>query len=139
MAILGVVRIPQKIQKMILPKRRSISKITRQKVFDKCNGHCGYCGHELGERWCVDHMHAHYLGGTDDFDNLMPACQPCNLRKMASSVEGFRREMAEQVARARKSSVNFRFAERFGLIAVNEKPVVFYFESLLSTTTEPKE
>lgn len=28
----------------------------RQKVFDKCNGRCAYCGCELTGRWHVDHM-----------------------------------------------------------------------------------
>ncbi len=134
--IIGRVKPPIEVERMLMPRRRSISKTLRQRVFDKCDGHCGYCGHVLGLRWCVDHMHAHYLGGADDFDNLMPACVPCNLRKMASSVEGFRREISEQVNRARKTSVNFRFAERFGLVQVIDKPVVFYFEQLAAETKQ---
>ncbi len=61
-------------------------------------------------------------------ENLFPACAPCNLFKGALSVEGMRKEISRQVERARAYSVNFRTAERFGLIEVTEKPVVFWFE-----------
>ncbi len=65
-----------------------------------------------------------------DFNNLMPACASCNNFKMVSDLEDFRENLQAQVERGRKYSVNFRMAERFGLIAVMEKPVRFYFETL---------
>lgn len=37
-------------------------------------------------------------------------------------------EIKKQTDRARKSSVNFRTSERFGLIELVDKPVVFWFE-----------
>ncbi|EBA1981653.1 HNH endonuclease, partial [Salmonella enterica] len=40
----------------------------------------------------------------------------------------FRKQVSLQVERGRRSSVNFRTAERFGLISVVNKPVVFWFE-----------
>ncbi|AIB07083.1 HNH endonuclease [Salmonella phage 9NA] len=36
--------------------------------------------------------------------------------------------MSEQVNRARSYNVNFRTAERFGLVQVVDRPVVFWFE-----------
>nr|WP_233341334.1 DNA Repair ATPase [Escherichia coli] len=39
-----------------------------------------------------------------------------------------RKEISRRVERAVAYSVNFRTAERFGLIEVTEKPVVFWFE-----------
>jgi hypothetical protein len=60
--------------------------------------------------------------------NLMPACPSCNNYKMSLQLETFRRELAESVRKARDYSVNFRFAERFGLVEVKEQPIVFYFE-----------
>lgn len=68
-----------------------------------------------------------------DFDpncliNLLPACHSCNNYKATFDLEGFRRELAEQVDRARRQSVNFRFAERYGLIQVLGGKVEFYFE-----------
>lgn len=44
------------------------------------------------------------------------------------SLEMFRKQVSLQVERGRRSSVNFRTAERFGLISVVNKPVVFWFE-----------
>ncbi|MDI8840916.1 HNH endonuclease, partial [Salmonella enterica subsp. enterica serovar Anatum] len=42
--------------------------------------------------------------------------------------EMFREQVSLQVERGRKSSMNFRTAERFGLIEAVDKPVVFWFE-----------
>lgn len=64
----------------------------------------------------------------DHIGNMVPACAPCNLFKSVFSVQEFRREIEAQVERARKTSVNFRTAERFGLIKAYPAPVVFWFE-----------
>lgn len=64
----------------------------------------------------------------DTLENQFPACAPCNLFKTSYSLEMFRKQISLQVERGRKSSVNFRTAERFGLVEVVEKPVVFWFE-----------
>jgi hypothetical protein len=47
---------------------------------------------------------------------------------MVYQLEDFRRELGLQVKRARERSVNFRLAERFGLIQVIDTPIVFHFE-----------
>ena len=62
-------------------------------------------------------------------ENKVPACAPCNLFKSTFSVEEFRQEIQRQVERARKSSVNFRTSERFGLIKEIDKKVTFWFET----------
>lgn len=64
----------------------------------------------------------------DTIDNIVPSCAPCNLFKSVFTVEEFRTEIEAQVERARNTSVNFRTAERFGLIEVIDAPVVFWFE-----------
>ena len=64
----------------------------------------------------------------DHINNMVPACAPCNLFKSVWSIEAFRREIELQAERARKSSVNFRTAERFGIVQVVNEPVVFWFE-----------
>lgn len=33
-------------------KRKAIPKIIRQKVYEKYNGHCAYCGCEIGYKKC---------------------------------------------------------------------------------------
>lgn len=76
----------------------------------------------------VDHIHPKSHGGNDEMENLMPACRSCNRYKLVFSLEEFRNEIALQVKRARESSLNFRLAERFGLIQETGKKVSFYFE-----------
>jgi hypothetical protein len=64
----------------------------------------------------------------DTFDNLMPACRACNIDKHANSLEGWRRSIEHKVRVLRDNYSAFRHAERFGLVQVTEKPIVFYFE-----------
>ena len=64
----------------------------------------------------------------DKIENMVPSCAPCNLFKGVFSVDQFRQEIALQITRARKRSVNFRTAERFGMLSVNTEPIVFWCE-----------
>jgi len=125
-----------------------LSKIERELVFNKSGGVCWYCGHNLPERgWHADHFEpiGRYKNvritdkGVENFndmerpeldtiENIVPACSKCNLFKASYSIEAFREEIEQQVDRARLFSVNFRTAERFGLIEVTIKPIVFWFE-----------
>lgn len=118
----------------------ALTKKQRQTVWNKSGGKCWYCGCDLPVKgWHADHVEAvirdsYYDTGqlrphNDVLDNIVPACAPCNLFKSTFDVEFFRQEIVAQISRARKSSVNFRTAERFGLIEVNIKPVVFWFEA----------
>ena len=78
-----------------MKRRKSISKATRQKVLDKYGGHCAYCGKILDLKTLrVDHLHPHYLGGEDDFDNYMPACYQCNFYKSTLLLDEFREQMS---------------------------------------------
>tara|TARA_R110002072_G_scaffold100778_9_gene222058 strand:+ start:5060 stop:5746 length:687 start_codon:yes stop_codon:yes gene_type:complete len=130
---------PQEVASLLKENMPTISKKMRQAVFDKSHGHCWYCGDTLNAKWHCDHIEPIRRGegggvSSKDFntlhniDNLAPTCAPCNLFKSVYSLEGFRRKIAHQVERARKSSVNFRVAERFGLIEPTGNEVVFWFE-----------
>lgn len=111
-------------------KRKSIPKEVRDRVKQKYNGRCAYCG-ELHEKLVIDHLVAiAYHGGTNDEENLMPACFSCNSLKTVYTLEQFRRTLSEQIIKARKYSVNFRFAEKYGQIEIKETPIVFYFEKI---------
>lgn len=123
-----------------------MTKKQRENLRMLFGGRCAYCGCELPEKgWHADHVEPIYrktdmINGKmvstgecfnpekDTEDNLVPACAPCNLFKSVYSIEVFREEIKKQADRARKSSVNFRTAERFGLIELVDKPVVFWFE-----------
>lgn len=114
----------------------SIPKRIREIVYAKCNGHCAYCGREIAYKdMQVDHIHAQYLGGKDDVENLMPACRMCNYRKGTLSVEQFR-----QIIKNQADYVFRTFAARmsrfYGLIERVDKPIVFYFEKLNSDKEE---
>jgi len=132
----------------------ALTKKQREALKPMFGGRCAYCGCELGDKWHADHVEpifrksevvprlerkdpmrfeVRHTGESqnphlDAVHNYFPACIPCNLFKSVFSVEGFRKEIEAQIERGRKSSVNFRTAERFGLIQEVQKPVVFWFE-----------
>jgi len=108
-------------------------KINRKEIYDKCNGHCAYCGAELDLcNMQIDHIKPQASGdpSVHSVDNYNPSCPICNGWKHCDNIESFRRSIAQQVRKCRDYSRNFRMAERFGLVAEIEKPIVFYFEEL---------
>jgi 5-methylcytosine-specific restriction endonuclease McrA len=117
-------------------------KIDRQQVYDKCDGHCAYCGVEITlKQMQVDHIRPHWhtfteqeasqakiVKGSHDLDNLNPSCARCNKWKSTYSVENFRKVVETSLERLERDTPNFRLARDYGLIKVIEKPVIFYFE-----------
>jgi hypothetical protein len=113
-------------------------------------GRCAYCGCDLPEKgWHSDHVAPIYRDwkwgvskdgshsviistGTcrnpENEDVQFPSCAPCNRLKSVLSVEEFRSVVQNRILRLRQSSGNFRHAERFDLVTVNDEPVVFWFE-----------
>jgi 5-methylcytosine-specific restriction endonuclease McrA len=109
--------------------RKGITTRKRKEVHGKFGGRCAYCGELITQKAMqVDHVKPVYLNGSNADDNLFPACFACNNYKLTFSIEELRHQISMQVERARKNSVNFRLAERYGLIEITNKPVVFYFE-----------
>lgn len=131
----------------------ALTKKQRAELRMKFGGRCAYCGCELAEKgWHADHVKAvhrkleidedarrlgkwklrqtgeFYIPQNDNLENLFPACAPCNLFKSVFDIEEFRRQIAFQSGRALKTSVNFRTAERFGIVQIIDKPIVFWFE-----------
>jgi len=116
----------------------ALTKKQRNLVWNKSGGKCWYCGNGLLDKgWHADHFEPLYRDcgvsgdlypARDVIDNLVPSCVPCNLFKSVFTVEQFRYEIEQQILRARKSSVNFRTAERFGLIEIKPTTVIFWFE-----------
>lgn len=114
-------------------KRHKLSKEERQKVYDKCNGYCAYCGTEIEYKdMQVDHVKPLRLGGSDNMDNMLPACRSCNHYKATLDVEGFRKYLSEIHKRLMRDSVPYQVAERFGIVKHNTDDVKFYFEALES-------
>lgn len=120
----------------------SSSKKKRDEIRAMFGGKCAYCGCELPEKgWHGDHVdpiYRNWTGGTCRFPERdkyrFPSCAPCNILKGVLSVEEFRTVVSERVFSLRKYSRDFRHAERFGMLVVTEKPVLFWFEQ-----QEPRE
>lgn len=109
-------------------KRKSISKATRQKVLDKYGGHCAYCGKVLDLKTLrVDHLHPHYRGGEDSFENYMPACYQCNFYKSTFMLEEFREQMSTLHERITKPFIA-RLGLDYGIIKIEPFDGKFYFE-----------
>lgn len=64
----------------------SVSKRTRYEVLRRDNHTCRYCGGQAPDvKLTVDHVTPVALGGTDNPDNLVAACQDCNAGKASTS------------------------------------------------------
>lgn len=111
-----------------MKRRKSISKATRQKVLDKYGGHCAYCGKTLDLKTLrVDHLHPHYRGGEDSFENYMPACYQCNFYKSTLSLEKFREQLTTLHERISKPFIA-RLGLDYGIIKIEPFDGKFYFE-----------
>ena len=109
--------------------RGKISPAKRKKVYDKCGGHCAYCGCKLAyEDMQVDHKKPISQGGSDTIKNMLSACRSCNHRKGSSSLESFREQVEHFPAVLDRDSVTYKNAVRFGLVIPNPHKVTFYFE-----------
>ena len=69
-------------------------------IYDKTDGRCHLCKKKLafsnyfkpGRRgaWEVDHSNPKAAGGSNRWNNLLPACIPCNRSKQDGSTRAFR-------------------------------------------------
>lgn len=59
----------------------------RQEKFAALGGRCYYCG--LEGLLTIDHLTPLSRGGTDDINNIVPACKPCNSRKGRKTEEEY--------------------------------------------------
>lgn len=108
--------------------RRRLSKSERQKIYDKYNGHCAYCGCELGYKdMQVDHVIPLRRGGDDDIENMLPACRSCNHYKGTLTAEEFREYVSKIPVRLQRDSIPYQVGVRFGIIR-SSRDVMFYYE-----------
>lgn len=114
-------------------KRRKLSKSERLEVYQKCGGHCAYCGEVLRyEDMQVDHvvpLNGWSKQGSDTIDNMLPACCSCNHYKHSMPLNGFRKMIENMPAALNRDSVTYRNAVRYGLVIPSPKSVEFYFEA----------
>lgn len=80
-------------------KRETISKRVRFEVFKRDGFKCMYCGsHPPDALLECDHIEPVSLGGTNDEDNLVTACQACNRGKSNVRLSDVPMSLAEQAA-----------------------------------------
>ena len=63
----------------------------RQIVLQRDGNRCAYC-RETTDNPHIDHVLPRSRGGTDEVENLVVSCAPCNLSKGARTPEGWRSE-----------------------------------------------
>lgn len=113
------------------PKRRKLTKAERQAVYDKCGGHCAFCGCEITmQQMQVDHLQPFSIFEDDSMENKLPACRSCNYYKGAMPLYMFRSYIERFPETLKRDSVTYRNAVRFGLVIPNPKPIIFYFEQM---------
>lgn len=123
----------------------AISKKIREKVYNKYDGHCAYCGKEIEyKEMQVDHLepqidYRHNVIGKDlngdpifadpdRLENLMPACRRCNHYKRAHALNFYRGMIDTIHERIRSSNYIIKVAEDYGLLEFKEFDGLFYFE-----------
>lgn len=129
----------------------AITKAQRAALREKFGGRCAYCGLPLGEKWHADHIEAverklervpdvsvYRLRSTGEFhkphldtlENMNPACPPCNLDKHSQSLDSWRDNIRRSLEMLERDSGTYRRAVRYGLLTLQPKPIVFFFETL---------
>lgn len=134
-----------------------MTKSQRAELYAMFDGHCAYCGQELPPTgWHADHIEpvmrdgkwvkvdnhprgwSHVMKQTGVLlrpenqrkDNYFPACRACNIDKSCMPLEDWRKSLEDRPRVCRDNHSAFRHAERFGLVAVIETKVTFYFERI---------
>lgn len=119
-----------------------LTKPQRAALREKFGGRCAYCGQPLGEKWHADHIEPLVRNNwlripkgpdyphRDTLENMNPACPPCNMDKHSQSLDSWRSNIQRSNEMLARDVSTFRRAVRYGLVELNSKPVVFYFEKL---------
>jgi len=83
--------------------RKALSKKLRFDVFKRDGFECVYCGATPpGVLLHVDHVVPVAAGGGNEIDNLVTACQPCNLGKSATPLSVVPKSLKEKAADAQE-------------------------------------
>jgi 5-methylcytosine-specific restriction endonuclease McrA len=89
--------------------RKSLSTMTRLRVFEKEGGLCHLCGFKIqtGQKWEVEHRIPLALGGADDESNWSPAHVDCHKEKTredVASIAKAKRQKAKHIGIKARSS-----------------------------------
>lgn len=80
-----------------MSQRKTISKSLRFEIFKRDGFACQYCGATPPKAVLhIDHINPVKLGGDNDPDNLITACQSCNSGKAARPLSSVPKSLAEK-------------------------------------------
>jgi hypothetical protein len=97
------------IQADAKPKRKPISKKLRFDVFKRDGFKCMYCGaHPPSVLLHVDHINPVAAGGKNSIDNLITACEPCNLGKGARLLSAVPMDLSEKAAAVKEREAQIK-------------------------------
>jgi len=89
--------------------RKALSKRVRFEVFKRDRFCCAYCGaHPPDVILHVDHVHPVAEGGSNDIDNLVTSCAPCNSGKGAKLLSSVPQSLAERAAEISEREAQIR-------------------------------
>ena len=116
-------------------KSKTLTPAQRKKVYQKYDGRCSYCGRGIDfHEMQVDHKEAKSLfkdiRSADFWDNLMPSCRACNIRKNTMSIKRFRSELSRDILQLKRDQPKFRLLLKYGLIEICDREIEFYFEKV---------
>lgn len=118
---------------------KTISKKTREQVYNKYYGHCAYCGKEIQYKdMQLDHLipkqRERFKKYTEEeiecFENYMPSCRRCNHYKRAHSLETFRQMIEEIPAKLFRDNYIYKVGLDYHLVVPHEHKVIFFFEQV---------
>ena len=106
-------------------QKRNKTMAGRRNVYELTDGKCFYCGCKLDyNTFHCDHFYPKSRGGKRT-DNLVPACQDCNLFKSDMSLEEFRQAIETLPEKTIKGRMQHKY------LGIKHKTVKFYFEKVL--------
>ena len=122
-----------------------MKKQLRERIYQKYDGHCAYCGCKQQKGWHIEHVKPikrvpkrFQYGVWEDiemeqpenntFANMVPACPSCNINKHSMSVEEFRTAIHDYMKHLNNISTQYKIAKRFGLVNETGIKVKFYYE-----------
>lgn len=126
-----------------------MNKALRERIYNKYNGHCAYCGTPLPiTEMQVDHLQPKWhnlsyeecrkrglVRGTDEESNLMPSCRACNYYKHTSTIEGFRARLNMLLTNA-MGTFDAKLALKYQMIKLQVWDGKFYFEKFKETSED---
>lgn len=114
---------------MGIPKRKTLTKQQRMKLYNEANQKCQYCGENITyKQMQLDHIHPIQEGGKNDLSNLRVACRMCNYGKYTFTPEEFRQDIKKNIKRLSRHFA-FRLAVKYGLIEIKDKEIIFEYEN----------